>query len=188
MKLIDILVRELPGKGGWPEGCETILQSVIDNEIYVDDIGNFCSGIYLSERADDAGYAEVSRKKYEAALAASKVPVWDGEGLPPVGLRVQYACKNFHHSRPSIEEGRWYAGTIIAYHDGFVWTSDNGIRPLDNTNFRPMRTEAERKREDALKAMRDCLGHACGLFDVAPIYKAIASGKIPGVKLDDSTN
>lgn len=190
MKLIDILVRELPGMGGWPEGCEDILQSAVDNEIYVDGIGNFSSGMYLSGRAEDAGYAKVSRNQYEAALAAYKVPVWDGEGLPPVGVRVQYTCKKFNPHRPATEEGLWYEGTVIAYHDGYVWTSDNGIRPLHNTNFRPIRTEAERKREEAVIAMAKS-PKPCGLAIAGicfEIYDAIAAGKIPGVKLDDSTN
>ena len=60
--------------------------------------------------------------------------------FPPVGAKVQYQAKA-PDGHVAIVPYCWYAGTIIAYHDGAVWTSDNGIRQLDNTVFRPLKTE-----------------------------------------------
>ena len=68
--------------------------------------------------------------------------------LPPVGAKVQYQAKATD-SHVAIVSYCWYAGTIIAYHDGAVWTSDNGIRQLDNTVFRPLKTEKEKFVERA---------------------------------------
>ncbi len=70
--------------------------------------------------------------------------------LPPVGERVSYSCVE-RDSKEAIEVGQWYCGTIIAYHCGYVWTSDNGIRALSNTRFRPLdhaarKAELEKKR------------------------------------------
>ncbi len=80
-------------------------------------------------------------------------PVWDGEGLPPVGSRIQYSCIKFDENRPAIESGKWYGGTVIAYHDGAVWTSDNGIRHLSNTIFRPIRSPEDVVRDEAISEM-----------------------------------
>ncbi len=75
---------------------------------------------------------------------------WDWQNdkmlrLPPVGERVSYSCVE-RDSKEAIEVGQWYCGTIIAYHCGYVWTSDNGIRALSNTRFRPL-DHAARKAE-----------------------------------------
>lgn len=113
-------------------------------------------------------------------------PVWSGEELPPVGSRIQYSCIKFDENRPAIESGKWYGGTVIAYHDGAVWTSDNGIRHLSNTIFRPIRSPEDVAREKITLNMlqymysSDETDHA----QVCKIYDAIAAGKIPGVKLE----
>ena len=73
--------------------------------------------------------------------------------LPPVGEAVLYSTTRYQESKPAIEIGNWYRGIIIAYHDGFVWTSDNGIRSLEITKFRPIRTEREKAIEAALSVM-----------------------------------
>jgi len=70
--------------------------------------------------------------------------------LPPVGDRVSYSCI-VPDSHEAIKPNKWYCGTVIAYHCGYVWTSDNGIRSLNNTIFRPLdhdnrKAEAEKKR------------------------------------------
>ena len=80
--------------------------------------------------------------------------------LPPVGEAVLYSTTRYQESKPAIEIGNWYRGIIIAYHDGFVWTSDNGIRSLEITKFRPIRTEREKAIEAAISAASDGLGHA----------------------------
>ncbi len=91
---------------------------------------------------------------------------WDWQNdkmlrLPPVGERVSYSCVE-RDSKEAIEVGQWYCGTIIAYHCGYVWTSDNGIRALSNTRFRPLdratrKAEAEKKRvvKSAMKSVAE---------------------------------
>lgn len=109
-------------------------------------------------------------------------PVWDGEGLPAVGSRIQYSCIKFDENRPAIESGKWYGGTVIAYHDGAVWTSDNGIRHLSNTIFRPIRSPEDVARDEAIDSIQAKL---LLRREVAiDFYDAIAAGKIPGIKLE----
>lgn len=107
-------------------------------------------------------------------------PSWDGVGLPPVGCEVEFKA----------EDGGWGAGTVLfvgekrifwrCHEDNMEYNCE--ISPPE---FRQIHSEADKKRDEAINAMRECLGHASGLIEVSNIYTAIAAGKIPGVKLED---
>lgn len=99
VKLIDILVRELPKRGGWPEGAVECVRFVDEATIdFYDEHGNWpddCSLTYgpiakaiCITPTEPCQRESVTLVEYESALAASK-PEWDGEGLPPVGCRVE---------------------------------------------------------------------------------------------------
>lgn len=117
-------------------------------------------------------------------------PVWSGEGLPPVGMEIEYSFAKVNY-RTDFSRGK-----VLAYgmHNVFMerWASKNEfIQPLDKIEFRPIRSEAERKREKAVQALCNAgggsgrvdekAGYGSCWFDV---YDAIAAGKIPGVKLE----
>lgn len=106
-------------------------------------------------------------------------PVWNGEGLPPVGCDCEFEA----------DDGSWGIGTVLCvgknrifwlcHEDGDEYTSE--VNPRE---FRPLSTKAERKREEARKAIYAAMNIIDG--DIADaIYDAIAAGKIPGVKLED---
>ena len=89
MKLIDLLVQELPKRGGWPDGVSEIGQDY-DGELMFYGRGNIRTGIYLTLSSDHRNIYrhdgdKVTKDRYESALAASQKPSWNGEGLPPVG-------------------------------------------------------------------------------------------------------
>lgn len=190
MKLIDLLVQELPKRGGWPDG-EELAYAGHDGEIrFPSTRGDFYPPVDVDydDRSTEIGapLLRVTRDQYESALAASQKPAWNGDGLPPVGCRVEYACKQPDLGHPAIENGKWYGGIIIAYYDDCVWTSDNGIRHLSNTIFRPIRTKADQKRYASIEALFEILDAGVSTSqDAIDIYYAIAAGKIPGVKLED---
>jgi len=201
MKLIDLLVKHLGNNGGWPIGAEICAQ---DNDCEV--VFYSAPGIHRGENnlvwtipagvesavvkrrifiklADDMETAVIYRGQYEAALAASKVKEWDGEGLPPVGTECE-----------AYDGAQWYPAVVVGHYDGFAfaWNYDHRItftvNEIDSHNFRPIRTEAERKRDAATHAMASApkpCGHA--IYGICcEIYDAIAAGKIPGVKLEGS--
>jgi hypothetical protein len=57
---------------------------------------------------------------------------------PKVGESCLYTAV-LKDDKESIVPGQWYyCDKVVAYHDGYVWTSDNGIRRLDNTRFKPV--------------------------------------------------
>lgn len=113
------------------------------------------------------------------------MPEWNGEGLPPVGVECEFKCAT----------GEWVEVEITAIaRNGvcFVERGKNGENYVSfSREFRPLRTEAERKRKAAAKEMAR---HAnsdqhrkfnAGLRNCLSIYDAIAAGKIPGVKLEE---
>ena len=192
MKLIDLLVQELPKRGGWPEGVVKIHQDY-DGETWgwlVHDSAELLFTLdQVATNARKYGKKEkcenmVTREQYESALAASQKTAWNGEGLPPVGCECEV----------SADGGRsWCTYRAI--------NEKNGVRLIeignlteefenDNWIFRPLHTEAERKRDEAVEAidfyMTEFIPDTPNEFYHAKkIYDTIAAGKIPGVKLDD---
>lgn len=93
MKLIDLLVKELPKQGGWPDGVTHIGQEY-DRELMFYGRGNISTGLILNELAIDhrklgKSGEKITRAQYEAALAASKAVVghngwieWHGGECP----------------------------------------------------------------------------------------------------------
>lgn len=203
MKLIDLLVQELPKRGGWPEGAIECCRHYGTNSIdFYDETGNWDDDCYIKYGKDFAKYCiyeetsgshrlqSVSRSEYESALAASKKPAWNGECVPPVGCECEYLDNN----------GKWYPVTIKYASDQLVVISgvtkilgvEHGAEIakdiiIDKPQFRPLRTEAERKRDTAIEAMQREADEGDNWIysEYEIIYDAIAAGKIPGVKLDD---
>ena len=277
MKLIDLLVKELPRRGGWPEGVDTVRQNCKGKLFEIN--SDYCSGFKL-EKCDDWITDVVTKRQYEAALAASKavvghddwiqwaggdcpvdseaivevkcrwhnqhqynndragdfywshtgsnadiiayrlqqptkseqvradawcsyagitekdyeadlnecigqdvdIPEWNGEGLPPAGCECEARYRNAN---------KWVFFRCVGVDSGvaFGWLGKEAATlGRGSYEFRPLRTEAERAREDAETAMRTCLaGTGAGITPLAAkgIYDAIAAGKIPGVKLEE---
>lgn len=113
-------------------------------------------------------------------------PVWSGEGLPPVGCECEYKWQN----------DRWRIGRVcyISKHTVLMLEifdgeeSESAYGACDVT-FRPIRSEADRKRDDICDKIYGAMTNAKrkdNRSDMAEeIYDAIAAGKIHGVKLDD---
>lgn len=199
MKLIDLLVQELPKRGGWPEGVDSIHQDH-DGEIYAW-TGSSCKLLFrtgiIADNCRPYGLYEsienmVTRNQYKSALALSQKPAWNGKGVPPVGCECEYLDNN----------GKWYPVTIKYASDQLVAIS--GVTKIlgvehsteiakdiiiDKPQFRPLRTEADKKRNAALDAIYGAIASAKREHnrsdEADEVYKAIAAGKIPGVKLED---
>lgn len=178
MKLIDLLVQELPKHGGWPEGAESAQQSAIDKEVYFQGDCTFCSGVFLSETAHDESEAIITREQHEAAL---QQPVWNGEGLPPVGCKFEYGS----HRTVATCLG-------VGFDMVFAWKGnplgedyEEFMISIKDSSFYAARTEAERKRDKFITAIgnEDVIGTYITKDDAELIYDAIAAGKIPGVTL-----
>ncbi|HFS7474890.1 TPA: hypothetical protein ACH1PF_002467 [Enterobacter cloacae] len=186
MKLIDFLISENKKGWEWPDSIVNATSTKGGRSVnfYFDYACHPSLSNTLIAPTPFSSSELVSREQYEAALAASK-PEWDGDGLPPVGCRIEYTCKQPDAGHPAVEAGKWYGGTIIAYYGEGVWTSDNGIRHLSNTIFRPIRSEEYNKRYAAIEAIFEILDAGVSTSqDSIDIYDAIAAGKIPHIRID----
>lgn len=191
MKLIDLLVQELPKRGGWPDGVDRMHQDH-DGDIYAWDgpscklrfklgiIADNCRPYGLDESIENM----VTCDQYESALAASKKPAWNGEGLPPSGIECE--------ARLRCNDGEWFFFRCVGVDCGvaFGWAGKEAVTlGKGSYEFRPLRTESERKHEAVLESICAVLEMVAQDYkrkdEAKLIYDAIAAGKVPGVKLDD---
>lgn len=199
MTLLELLRQELPKRGGWPEGAVECCRHRGTNSIdFYDDTGNWPEDCYLKYGKDFAkevvyenDYSllqSVTRKQYESALAAAQQPVWNGEGLPPVGTECEY----------SLNAGRtWFKCKIdyILGTQGLIMLADVyeggqfvSFAEYDGKlKFRPILSEAERKRDAFCNDVRPYLTKSVEFvgYNAGELYDAIAAGKIAGVRLTD---
>lgn len=175
MTLLELPVKELPKRGGWlaifrvfPD-CNVAEKFISDFKVSYGTDSN-CDQYIESEETGEI----LTREQYEAAIAAQQ-PVWNGEGLPPVGSKVE-----------SFINGDWrlvkvvYVGETGGEYEALVFDVKT-TKPTWSDQFRPIRTEADRKRGEAIDALI-----SLGVFTRPVAEKtvdAIAAGKIPGLEL-----
>ncbi|KAF2282423.1 hypothetical protein GH714_044108 [Hevea brasiliensis] len=153
MTLLELLVQELPKRGGWPNcACVAKSYSHIPDVLFWDDNGITVPFHSLSR--DAVGNYCVTREHYEATLAASKQPEWDGDGLPPVGTKCEFINDGVNYRM------NWIGVIILAYGDEKVFmrhaaSKNEFAETLAALRFRLARTEAERKREEAIEQMME---------------------------------
>ena len=112
---------------------------------------------------------------------------WNGEGLPPVGCECElYDCEQWNPVRIK------YVGEKYVVTDrtdlGYEVVYCLAEKP---ERFRPIRTEAERHREEVGRALFDAINwNQCDepvsdsrMEDYRKAYDAIAAGKIPHITL-----
>lgn len=202
MKLIDLLVKELPKRGGWPQNALSITQDNDGSLCAWDTNDPHCEGFswkhhtgnslvhfwYGEELAtplsSDHKESIVTYWQYKAALAASKNSAWNGEGLPPVWCECE--CH--------VDEGIIHCVVVGYDFDGKAVVMRNvparkyfSIQ-ANSGRIKPLRTEAEKARYEAIQSMASVIDYrnGCSSKPLAGwLYDAIAEGKIPGVRLDD---
>ncbi|EPS0644764.1 hypothetical protein ACVBEK_003560 [Cronobacter malonaticus] len=204
MKLIDLLVQELPKRGGWPDGAVTAWQSTHDGEVYfLKENGEYAEENnggrkwYFEITRDRGEEYTVTREQYEAALAAAQQPVWDGEGLPPVGTICEYQTSS---------NGKLPVRIECVTQDGVAFTWLGGpdqYKGLDCVSafyaakyFKPIRSEADTKREAVVTALAKAGGDVHFEYGRKTIdgelsspgwyklYDIIAAGEIAGIGIE----
>lgn len=182
MKLIDILVRELPKLGGWPIGADRIYQNAKGHLVGVQGCIISPVDMELAILAEDL-HKSVAREQYEAALAASN-PEWDGEGLPPVGIEAEV----------SVDGGRtWCLYKATSEHNGMRLVEIGNFTEefqSNNWTFRPIRSGADKKKEEVEKSIADALFNDGDFAYVEAlrlstfVYEAISRNEIPHIRID----
>lgn len=128
MKTIDFLVQELPKCGGWPEGATGAGFICGQGELYFWDKDDCCPSAWILDvwEAIEDTESEISRERYEAALAAKNDGwiEWGGGECPvPRGtlIDVKHLDGEIYQNKPAMGENNvcWSHngshGDIIAY-------------------------------------------------------------------------
>lgn len=110
---------------------------------------------------------------------------WDGEGLPPVGAEFEHS---FHAD--GFSTWHWRRCTAVGKRGVLCVDEKDTELYLNDTNnrFRPIRSETDKKRDEAIQGMASIIDYrnGCSSKPLAGwIYEAIAAGKIPGIKMKD---
>lgn len=197
MKLIDLLVRELPKHGGWPEGAVECQRFVDEANIdFYDKNGNWDDDCLLTYGAIAAElvrkpvvsceHEQVTFDQYQSALAASQKAEWDGDGLPPVGVEFEYGT---HRTKAKcIGIGHHMIFASKGNPDDEESDYEEFMISILDSEFYHARTDAQRKTDEALKMLELSIKFNRPKTDsdlAECIYDAIAAGKIPGVRLED---
>lgn len=182
MKLIDILVQELPKRGGWPEGAKTVAQDScgecwgfyccnpkIKNGLWwVSDSGTdliTSSKVQLDLLADDWSSTFITREQYEAALAAKNDGwiEWGGGECPvPRGtlVDVRYRDGNENHQ---VGAGTPFDDTgSNPDRNATDWENDDS--PLDIIAYRLHKPQEATEADDEAD-LNEFIGQ-----DVAPVW------------------
>lgn len=213
MKFIDLLVQELPKRGGWPHGANYAVQDADGTVKFAKTLTylHYLAGEWRSNEnghdwihrdkpfegnfvtewtADDNHSAVIAMARYECEISKNETgnqqySVWNGEGLPPAGCE----CEAKYIESDSAE---WFLFRCVGVDCGvaFGWLGKEAVTlGRGSYEFRPLRTESERKREAVLESICAVLEMVAQDYkredEAKLIYEAIAAGKIPGVKLDD---
>ena len=158
MKLIDILVEELPKRGGWPADSDEMCQSQFDCEICTR--SELLPDFYVNERAEDNCIDNgITREQYEAALAAKNEGwiEWSG-GEFPVEESVLVDVKFRDGSIHKAQRANYYEWGHGRPH--FATTS------CDIIAYRLHQPqEAEQAEADDETDLNECIGQ-----DAAPVW------------------
>ncbi|MCC3240653.1 hypothetical protein [Enterobacter cloacae complex sp. 2021EL-01169] len=114
---------------------------------------------------------------------------WDGEGLPPVGCECE---ARYRH----MDKANWFHFRCIGVDGGvaFGWSAGSGGQAattlsIKGYEFRPIRSEADKKRENLAKALHIAAGAApIEVVGIGPLYLELAdkiiAGEVAGIRID----
>lgn len=170
MKLIHCLLEVLPSQGGWKYEADFVAVSFGEAKFYSEKHGwlSTIDGVVDVMEGD-----KVNREEYELALAKANQPVWNGEGLPPAGMKIEWLSEKYGWIGGTVaaHDAKYPQVAIIRHNDGYAGCHRHEIRTIE-----------ERKRENTVDLIMGWMHHA-GRTEIELIYDAIAAGKIPHINL-----
>lgn len=117
---------------------------------------------------------------------------WNGEGLPKAGFECEWQDKNTKAWIPVViaYSSEWV--TVVreltpSKNGDAVECCINNFGEEERLQFRPICSEADKKRDESLCAMRNCVSNfnnTSVIHAIGQVYDAIAAGKIPGIRVE----
>jgi len=160
MKLIDLLVKELPKSGGWPEGVDNITQYK-HGELCFNNEDDSCAesntNIVIEphedgDNGDDtfnkwAFGLKVTRTQYESALAKNDGWIEWGGGECPVHESANVDIK--------LEDGSEKSDVPAS---AFIWQHDDDVTNI--IAYRLHKPQQEEQQDASEEDLNDCIGQA----------------------------
>lgn len=139
---------------GSPDGCVKVFRGT-DCNVYV-----WGNGEWENEKVKGCAKGKGSAfKQYDwLSLIAERrpitEPVWDGEGLPPVGIM----CEISNHGQ------EFYPTKIVAITEEYLITKSAAEQHycLKNILFRPIRSPEDVARDEAIESMAEIIEYRTG--------------------------
>lgn len=178
MKLIDLLVRELPKRGGWPGDNAPGFYLFLESNNITFEFDFDCA--YFKNQHGDT----VNRAQYETARASQNVE-WDGVGLPPVGCECEMNLKCHGDTYWKKINVLWADNDEIFYEIIGKGVKQYHSNVSNTHSFRPICSEADNIRKETIdlmdKRFKEVLaaGSTEAMAIFATVYDTIAAGKIP---------
>lgn len=157
MKLIDFLISESKKGWGWPDSIvkATSTKGGRGVNFYFDYACPPSLSNTLIAPTPFSSSELVSREQYEAELAASNTE-WDGEGFPPVGCEFLFGTHQNKAKCIAVGRDVIFASTGNPdEEDGFY---EEFVISIHHSEFRPIRSEADKKRDKAIADMVKRIG------------------------------
>lgn len=185
MKLIDLLVQELPKRGGWPLNVKSLEQCHDGCIQSFEGPAEYHVRLPLAEDWESV----VQYVDYKNVL--DKL-VWSGDGLPTVGTEIEVDSPRLGWAKAKVVAvtDTW----LISKYDNGVESavchrskSSSGVWVDHYGSFRPIKNEAEIKREKVIASMRKSVTNynkTDVIQALEQVYDAIVAGKIIGVKIE----
>jgi hypothetical protein len=166
MTLLELLRQELPKRGGWPDGASKATSYCFIPGVHFWDDNGF--------RVD---YSDLTTRELGEAIVTREQYSWDGTGLPPVGIDVEFTIgtydieTDFYGILPAegeIVEVIAHKTTSDGNNVAVVYWDDKGAglsACFGSRCFRPLRTEAERAIDEMVRLSGVSIGAAKILYD-----------------------
>lgn len=185
MTLLELLRQELPKRGGWPEGANECVQDCsgvvkfFDSDDLRFDGGRWAGsprGNYYCNHSDKIRGLTLSND-YATAIVTREQYGWDGTGLPPVGIDVEFTIGTYDIETDfdGILPAEGEIVEVIAHKttsDGndvaVVYWDDKGAGRsacFAPGRLHPLRTEAERAIDEMVRLSGVSIGAARILYD-----------------------
>lgn len=179
MKLIDILVQELPKRGGWPEDAAFVAQEEggelwsftskphkdCDDEWMDESSSGYHNKVGKLPEASDHDTSAITREQYEATLAAKNDGwiEWGGGECPvPCGamVDVKHRCGAVSENQQSWPKGHKESDVIVnplSNAGQAFWRHENSV--MDIIAYRLHKPqEAEQAKADDEADLNECIG------------------------------
>lgn len=143
----------------------------------------------INDYINDHAHVDTASQQFESFAGNEKLQDWDGKSPPPVGVECEWQDKNTQTwmGVSIVYSSEWVTVIRELKGEDAVEIAIENYGDEDRRVFRPIRTEAERKREDSIAAMRNFAtnyNNSEVIHAIEKMYDSIAAGKIPHIKLE----